>query len=251
VTAHLYGMAHSHPVLAVKLMLEAADVPYEAHDIFPGFHSLVTRAKGFPKWIVPALDLDGTKLQSTLKISRELDRRAPEAGLFPRDPEARRAVEEAERWGHDELQTVARRVFRWAGIKDNGVRAWMAREVIHAPAPTAVGMAFKPAMVVFGRYISKADDATVRADLQRLPALLDHIDELVERGVIGGERPNAADFQIFTSLRLLMAHEDLRPFIEPRPSGQAALRLLPGFPRPGAGAMAPVPAALPPAWLPA
>jgi len=250
-TAHIYGMKHSHAVLAARMALERTGIPFEAHDLFPALHGVVVRAKGFPAWIVPALEIDGRKFQGTLAIARELDRLAPDAGLFPRDAEQRRAVEEAERFGHDELQPIARRVFRWAGARDKAVRTWMAREVIGAPAPTLVGHAFKPAMILFSRVVSKADDAQVHADLARLPGLMDHVDALLADGTIGGEAPNAADLQILTSMRLLMAHEDLRPAIAPRPCGQAALRLIPDFPRSGRDALPPVPAALPPGWLPA
>src|SRR5579872_1940241 len=248
--AHLYGMKHSHPVVASRLALEQAGIEFEAHDLFPGLHGVIVRVKGFEGWTVPALQIDGSKVQGTLAIARELDRLAPSAGLFPRDGQRRVAVEDAERFGHDELQPIARRVFRWAAARDNTVRVWMAKHVVGSPAPTLAGYLFKPVMVLFGRVISKADDAQVRADLRRLPALLDHVDALLERGTIGGKAPNAADLQILTSIRLLMAHEDLRPAIAPRPCGNAAVRLIPDYPRSGAGALPPVPAALPCDWLP-
>ena len=60
--------------------------------------------------------------------------------------------------------------------------------------------------------------------------MLDRIDGWIADGVMGGEQPNAADLQIATSLRLLMAFADLRPLIEARPAGQLALRLFPDFP---------------------
>ncbi len=221
--ARLYGIKPSHSVLASRMALELAGVPFEARDLFPGVHGIIVRAKGFPAWTVPALALDGRKVQGSLAISRELDRLAPEAGLFPSDADRRRAVEEAERLGHDELQPIARRVFRWAGAHDSAVGAWMAREVIGAPAPTLVGYAFKPVMVFFARVGWKADNARVREDLFRLTGLLDRVDALLAQGTIGGEAPNAADLQILTSIRLLMAHEDLRPAIVPRPCGDAAL----------------------------
>jgi glutathione S-transferase len=248
--AHLYGMKHSHAALASRMALELSGIEFEAHDLVPGLHGLIVRAKRFPAWTVPALQIGGRKVQGTLGIARELDRLAPDAGLFPRDPERRHAVEHAERFGHDELQPIARRVFRWAGAKDNAVRAWMARYVIGAPAPTLAGHAFKPVMILFGRAISKADDTQVRRDLSRLPLLLDHADTLIEDGTIGGDAPNAADLQILTSLRLLMAHEDLHARISPRACGKATLRLIPDYPRSGADALPPVPAALPPEWLP-
>jgi hypothetical protein len=127
----------------------------------------------------------------------------------------------------------------------------MARYVVGAPAPMVAGHAFKPVMIVYGRYVSKASDAQVRQDLGNLPALLEHADALVVNGAIGGSSPNAADLQILTSLRLLLAHEDLRPAIAGRPCGQAALRLIPDYPRPGPDALPPIPAVLPVEWLPA
>ena len=246
----LYGMKHSHPVLASRMALELAQIPFRPHDLFPGLHGIAVRARGFPAWTVPALRIDGREFQGTLSIAREVDRVAPDAGLFPRDPQERREVEQAERFGHDELQPIARRVFRWAGARDNAVRAWMAQYVIGAPLPTLAGYLFKPVMMFFGRVVSKASAAQVREDLSRLPGLMDRVDALLEEGRIGGERPNAADLQILTSIRLLIAHEDLRPAIAPRPCGQAALRLIPDYPRSGPDALPPVPAALPTGWLP-
>ena len=247
--AALYGMKHSHPALASRMALEQTGIPFEPHDLFPGLHGVVVRARRFPAWTVPALEIDGRKVQGTLAIVREIHRRAPEAGLFPEDPEERREVEQAERFGHDELQPIARRVFRWAGARDNAVRAWMARYVVGAPLPTVAGYAFKPVMVFFARAVSKADGAQVREDLHRLPGLLDHADALVDHGTIGAGPPNAADLQILTSIRLLMAHEDLWTAIAPRPSGRAARRLIPDYPRSGPEAFASVPAALPTEWL--
>ena len=250
-TARLYGMKHSHPVLAARMACELTGLEFEARDLLPGLHGLIVRAHGFRRWTVPALDIDGRHIQGTLSIARELHRLAPAAGLFPGDTERRRVVEQAERFGHDELQAIARRVFRWAGIHDNAVRAWMAKEVIGWPLPRVAGYAFKPVMLFFGRAVSKADDDQVRRDLGRLSGLLDHADALVADGTIGGAVPNAADLQILTSIRLLLAHAELRPLIAARPSGEAALRLIPDYPRAGEDALPPVPAALPREWLPA
>jgi glutathione S-transferase len=208
------------------------------------------KLRGFPRSTVPALTIDGRKVQGTKAIVREVHRLAPAAGLFPDDPQARAAVEHAESFGHDELQTVARRVFRWAGEHHNEVRAWMAKEVVGVPAPELMGYAFKPVMIYFGRIVVHSTNEQTRTDLANLPGLMDRVDELLAQGTIGGSRPNAADLQIFCSLRLLMAHMDLRPLIAPRPCGQATLRLLPDYPRSGPDALPPVPAVLPAEWLP-
>jgi glutathione S-transferase len=70
----------------------------------------------------------------------------------------------------------------------------------------------------------------VRRDLAALPGILQRIDDWIAEGVIGGEQPNAADFQIAPTLRLAMTMDDLRPAIEALPAGQLALRLVPSFP---------------------
>jgi glutathione S-transferase len=78
----------------------------------------------------------------------------------------------------------------------------------------------------------------VRRDLAELPAMLDRVDRWIEEGVIGQEEPNAADFQIAPSVRLLMTMEDLRRAIERRPAGELARRLVPEYPsRVGAGTL--------------
>jgi glutathione S-transferase len=54
--------------------------------------------------------------------------------------------------------------------------------------------------------------------------------------------PNAADFQIGTTVRVFLAYEDLRPVVEGRPAAALAMRLLPRYP-------GPIRPFLPPQWL--
>lgn len=240
--AKLYGMAHSHPSIAARRMLEHKGIPHEVRNILPGLHPIVVRLALFRHRTVPALRIDGLKIQGTLNISRVLDAIAPARPLFPADRDQRRAVMEAEQFGHDELQPLGRRAFRWAALRSNAVRAWMAREVIGMPAPTLMGWLYKPVIVYFAS-IENADDATVHSDLQRLPDLLDQVDAFLDQGVIGGAEANAADYQILSSVRLLLVHEDLRPVVEKWRCARAAYALIPDYPEP-------VPAAFPSDWLP-
>jgi glutathione S-transferase len=64
----------------------------------------------------------------------------------------------------------------------------------------------------------------------------------VKAGVIGNEEPNAADFQVVSSIRLAMTMDDLLPAIENRPIHEVAMRVMPEYP----GHM---PAGLPAQWL--
>jgi glutathione S-transferase len=97
-------------------------------------------------------------------------------------------------------------------------------------------------IVALSARFNQADDEHVKADLAGLPGDLNRIDGWIATGVLGGEEPNAADFQIGTSLRLLTTVEDLRSAIEARPGGELAMRVAPEF----AGALSPV---FPARWL--
>ena len=213
---------------------------HRVSNLLPGLHPLQLRIVGFRGATVPALKIDGRRVQGSREISRVLDELVPDPALFPDDPAARQAVEDAERWGEQELQEVLRRIFRWVTAHRQPVRRWLG-EVVGFPAPGVAGALNQPVALAFARS-SGATEERVRADLADLPRLLDRVDQLLEEGVIGGESPSAADFQIASSIRLLMAFPQLRRQVESRPAGLLAVRLLERFPEP-------VPADFPPAWL--
>jgi len=169
--------------------------------------------------------MDPQDVQGSLEISRALDQAIAERPLFPPEPFARRSVEDAERWGHDELQPIPRRIFRRAVVRDRALRRWVAADVAGVPAPALMAALTKP-VAARRSAESGGDEATIRADVGRLPGLLDHVDALVGAGVIGTDQPNAADFQILSSVRVLLDFKAL-PAAEDRPSAQRARRLFP------------------------
>jgi glutathione S-transferase len=222
-------------------MLERKGIEHQVADLLPGFHPLILRLAGFRGSTVPALRIDGRRLQGSLVISRALDEIRAEPRLFPSDPDQRHAVEDAERWGERELQPVPRRIFRWGVATEQKLRRWMGSEIVGVPAPGLMGALQAPMARAFARKV-EATDEHVRSDLTQLPALLDHVDRLIGDRTIGSSEPNAADFQIGTSVRVLMEFEDLARLIEGRPAGELATRLLPDYP-------GPVPPFLPREWL--
>jgi glutathione S-transferase len=108
------------------------------------------------------------------------------------------------------------------------------------PLPGIAAMVMRPVLARFARVV-EANDASVRADIEGLGALLDRVDALIAEGTIGGPEPNAADFQIATTLAAMLAFEDLIPMIEGRPAADLANRLVPPYP----GRM---PAVVPAGW---
>ncbi len=236
----LYALALSHPSQAARLMLERKGIEHEVKNLFPGAHPAQLRLAGFRAGTVPGLKIDGRRVQGSLGISRALDDLQAEPRLFPADPEQRRAVEDAEAWGEAELQPVPRRMFRWGASRRQSMRVWMARD-LGIPAPNLMARAQKPLAHAFARMAEVSDDR-IRADIAALPSQLDHIDRLIADEVIGGDEPNAADFQIATTVRVFLAWDDIRPLVEGRPAGELAMRLLPRYP-------GPIPPFLPAEWL--
>ena len=239
--ATLYTIPGSHPGISAALMLERKGIEYRRVDLLPVISKGVLRALGFPSITVPALKLDGQRIQGSIEIARALDRYAPDApALLPDGPE-RTDVEAAELLGEAELQHPIRQILWWL-LKRNreAMRSYVEGSKIGLP----IGLAVKTGgpLVAASVHFNKADDANVQAALAELPGLLDRLDEYVAAGVIGGEDPNAADFQVAPSIRLAMTVADLKPFIEDRPIGKAALTLVPDYP-------GYIPPGLPQAWL--
>ena len=219
--ATLFGIASSHPSLAGELMLRHKRIGYRRVDLLPGLHRGVLRAAGFPGITVPAIRLDGARLQGTRNIALALDALVPSPPLFPASPEERRAVEEAEAWGDEVLQPVPRRIV-WNALKHDRSELATYLEGARTGIPTGVAARMAPPVAALARRLNRATDENVRRDLAALPGLIDHVDELIEQGTIGGPERNAADFQIATSVSLLLTMDDIRPMIEGRPAERLA-----------------------------
>jgi glutathione S-transferase len=224
----LYGTPPSHPSHAARLMLERKGIDHRIVWMTPGLWPILLRTRGFRGGTVPALKLDGKRIQHSRAISRALEEAKPEPHIFPNDPEKRLAVEEAERWGEEVLQPVPRRIIRWMAVHRYDARVMIARDA-KVPLPRFASRANAP----MARYLAHKADATdkrVESTIRLLPALIEHVDGLIREGDIGGREPNAADFQIGTSVASLMTIGDVRPAIEGHPAAQLAERIIPDFP---------------------
>jgi glutathione S-transferase len=243
--AKLYVIHGSHPCAAVERALTIKGIEYRRVEYPPPLHVPFQRLR-FGARTVPSIRFsDGEKLSGSRAIMRRLEELAPEPPLFPADPALRARVEDAERWGEEIFQPIARRLL-WPAFA-RAPRAMVGyQEGQRSPAlPAPVVVAVAPVITRLERRLNHATDDALRADLQALPQHLDRIDAWIAEGVLGGEAANAADLQIAATLRLLMTVADVRPLIAERPAGELALRLFPDH----AGE---VPAGtLPAEWLPA
>src|SRR3954447_25943193 len=114
--ATLFMVPGSHPSVAAALMLDYKGIEYRRIDFAPAVHRVALRLVGFRGRTGPGLRICGRRIQGARAIARALDEMRPEPALLPRNPEARRAVEQAEQWGDEVLPPLARRL-TWAALK--------------------------------------------------------------------------------------------------------------------------------------
>ena len=241
----LYVIHSSHPCETVKKALELKGIPYRPVEMLIPTHVPLQKLR-FGTRSVPALKLDGgEKITGSRAILRRLDELVADPPLLPAEDEARAAVLEAERWGDEVLQRVARRI-TWATLKRRPDAIPSFQEASRLPRlPRPVVRVVAPGVIAIERVLHSASDDAVRADLGALPGHLDKIDDWILDGTLGGaQEPNAADLQIASSVRLLSTIGDVRPMLSGRPADALATALFPDFP-------GDVPAgALPADWLP-
>jgi glutathione S-transferase len=221
----LYLQPGSHPCAAVEAALELKAIEYDRVDLLPLSQVMIGPLR-YGGTTVPGMRLDGERLVGSRAIMRRLELLAPDPPLLPEPgSSARDAVLEAERWGDEAFQGVPRRIIDVCFLRRPAAMESYAGDT---KLPLPLGL-MRPATPLVARLMAvrnKARDDSARADIAALPAQLDRVDVWIADGLLGGERPNAADLQIGCTIRLLITIADMRPFVE----GRAALRLTRYFP---------------------
>jgi glutathione S-transferase len=241
-TVTLYALPASHPCATVARALALKDIAYERVDLLPVLHR-VQQQRRFGAQTVPGLEIGSERIVGSREILRRLERMVPEPALYPADAGARAEVERAERWGDQVLQAIARRA-AWACLsrRPAALTSYVGEARLPLPVPL-IGLGARPTAMISAR-LNHASEGNVRADLAHLGRHLDRIERWMDRGVLGGATPNAADLQIGAGLRLLLTLGDYAAIVDGRPAADLARAQFPEH----AGH---VPAgALPAEWLP-
>jgi glutathione S-transferase len=226
----LYVVHGSHPCAAVEKALELKSLSYRKVEWPPPLHAPIQRAL-FGARTVPGLKISNNgsseRISGSRAIMRRLEQLAPQPPLFPSDPDERRAVDEAEGWGDEVFQPVARTLV-WTGMghSPSALVSYGEGSTIPLSAP-AIRLS-APVIARLERGLNRAGDEAARRDLRLLPGYLDRIDAWIADGTIGdAQHPNAADLQIASTIRLLMTLADVRPELEGRPCAELARALFP------------------------
>jgi glutathione S-transferase len=212
-TLVLHALPPSHPCMTAAAALDYKGLEYERVDFKPGEHVEKMQAiYGEGNSTVPGLLVDGEPVHGSREILARLEAIAPEPTLYPSEE-----VREAERWGDEELQDLGRRL-PWGALhfRPEAMGTFAGGEPLDGP-----GTDFAIRFVHGSWRYHKISAARLQEDLAELPAKLEHVEALASSGVIGGEQPNAADFQIGATIRVLLTLGDLRPLL----NGSAAERI--------------------------
>jgi glutathione S-transferase len=172
---------------------------------------------------VPGLLVDGEPVHGSIAILERLEQLVPDPPLYPESIAG--AVREAERWGDAELQDLGRRL-PWGALqfRPEATGTFGGGGPLD-PAGTDFALRFARSMWKYHRISAER----LADDLAGLPPKIDHVDALAAEGVIGGETPTAADFQIGATVRVLLTVGDLGPLLEGRPAEEVARRWFPDY----------------------
>ena len=181
---------------------------------------------------MPGLLIDDEPVHGSNPIMERLEQLAPDApSLYPAD--RAEAIREAAAWGDEHLQDLGRRL-PWGSL-------YFRPEAMGTFAPGGAAARSRRDRLrdqVRPRHdeVPQHDDGPGRrgppeparaASTRSTPTSSD--------GILAGETPNAADFQIGATLSVLLLVGDVKPLIEARPAvaGRAQVVRGPPGPRPG------------------
>jgi glutathione S-transferase len=227
IKAKLYGIRGSAPSFSPELMLRHKGIPYRRVNLIPDRHRKRLPAKGFPGSTVPALLVDGRRVQTNRAIARVLDEIVPEPRLLPAGRAVRADVEAAELFGDEIFQQAVRRIVLWSLVNDPDSvtpdpaigalpiprNAWLRRRLT------------RQSFDVFG-----ITDAVVRDDFKALPEMLDRLEGYIAEGALNGPDLNAADFEIAPLIAALLGVSDVASDMVERPVATLASRVMPSHP---------------------
>lgn len=222
ITLHL--LPPSHPCLTAKAALTHKGLEFEEIQVTMGSHGEEIEAiYGEGRRTVPGAIIDGEPVHGSTEILRRLDEIVPDPPLYP-EPNGE-AIREAELWADGEFQDLGRRL-PWSALHFRP----------EAMGTFAGGGPLDPAGTDFAIKFLRAtwkhsgiSAERLAADLAALPAMVTEIEGFAEQGLIGGESPTAADFQIGSTVRILSTIRDLDPVFDGTVAREIAFRYFPDY----------------------
>lgn len=220
----LHVVPFSHPCMTARAGLEHKGLEYEEVMLLPGNQDGVLEGiYGEGNKTVPGIVVGEEPVHTSIGILRYLDAEIPENPLYPEAIASE--VREAEEWGDAYLQDLARRLsFGALHFRPGSMGTFAGAGELDA---AGTDYAVKNLHLTW-RYMDLKASQLIE-DLAEFGSTVRRIEDYAERGLIAGEEPTAADFQIAASARLLMTIGDLGPMLEGSAARRIATRYFPDY----------------------
>ena len=221
----LHLLPISHPCLTAKAALDYKGIAYEEVVMPMGEHrEKMEEIYGEGRATVPGMMIDGERVHGSTAILAHLEEVFPDNPLYPEG--VAEGVREAELWGDGEYQDLGRRL-PWAALH---FRPEATGTFAGAGPLDPAGVDFAISTIHSSWKYHSITAGRTAADLEGLPGMIDRIEQFASEGLIGGEAPTAADFQIGATTRVLLTIGDLKPLFEGTTAREVALRYFPDYP---------------------
>ena len=236
ITMHVVPM--SHPCMTARAGLQHKGLEFEEVMLLPGNQDGVLEGiYGEGNTTVPGILVGEEPVHTSIGILRFIEEQVPENPLYPEAIAS--DVREAEVWGDEYFQDVARRLpFGALHFRPGSMGTFAGAGELDA---AGTDFAAKNLRGIW-RYM-KLKPSHLMEDLARIDETIERIESYAREGIIDGETPTAADFQIAASARVLLTVGDLLPAFEGTAAERIARRFFPDY-------EGEIPAgAFPPAWV--
>lgn len=211
--------------MTAEAALKYKDLTYELVNLGMGKHQdEIERIYGEGKRTVPGMTIGSETVHGSTAILWLLEQRFPQHPLYPEG--AVDEVREAELWADGDFQDFGRRL-PWSALhfRPEAMGTFGGAEALDPPGTDFAIRFIRSTWKYHG--ISAEQ---MSRDLEALPAMVDRIESYADRGLIDGEQPTAADFQIGATVRVLLTVGDLQPVFEGSAAERVARRHFPDYP---------------------
>lgn len=220
----MHVVPFSHPCMAARAGLQQKGLEFEEVMLLPGNQDGVLEGiYGEGNTTVPGIVVGEEPVHTSVAILRYLDEQIPENPFYPEAIAG--DVREAEEWGDQVFQELGRRVpFGALHFRPGSMGSFAGAGELDA---AGTDYAMKNIHMIW-KYMGLTASQLIE-DLAGMPANIQQIEEYADRGLIDGDEPTAADFQIAATARVLMIVGDCKPMFEGSAAERIAMRFFPDY----------------------
>lgn len=224
--------------MTVEAALRHKGIEYEKVNLTMGKHGTeVEEIYGEGLKTVPGMVVGDESIHGSVPILRHLEKLEPSNPLYPEG--IADEVAAAEEWADGHLQDLGRRI-PWGALhfRPEAMGTFGGGEALD-PAGTDFAMKFIHSTWKYHNISA----VSLAEDLGSFSEQIRQVEKFAEQGLVDRDEPTAADFQIGSTIRVLLTVRDLHPILDGTAAERVAMKHFPEY-----AGLVPE-GALPPGWL--